>query len=115
MFAALGLEWREPKDRDGVQVETLYKTGAGGAQRLEGRVVPVPSDFEQRQRAILQQQRIQALEVKHSWCKFFVDQSVLVLRYQPYCILCVVPCFGCFEAVPKYLRGSVFVLMMPQP
>lgn len=64
VFAALGLEWREPKDRDGVQVETLYKTGAGGAQRLEGRVVPVPSDFEQRQRAILQQQRIQALEVR---------------------------------------------------
>eukprot|EP00752_Nemacystus_decipiens_P005447 g4937.t1 len=69
VFAALGLEWREPKDRDGVQVEAFLARAAGGAPQLEGRVVPVPSasDLEQqqqrhRQRALLQPQSFPAAE-----------------------------------------------------
>lgn len=72
MFTALGLEWREPKDRDGVQVEAVYNRGAGGAVELSGgRVVPVPSNLEQQQqqqqRAFLQQQRFPAAEVMYRY------------------------------------------------
>lgn len=76
VFAALGLEWREPEDRDGVQVEGIYDRRADGAPELKGgRVVPVPSDPEQRQRAFLQQQQQQqrwfpAAGVRHSSCIF---------------------------------------------
>ncbi|CAM9611406.1 unnamed protein product [Ectocarpus sp. 12 AP-2014] len=60
VFTALGLEWREPKDRDGVQVQAFCSKGEGGATELSGRVVPVTLEQEQQHQALLEQERLEA-------------------------------------------------------
>lgn len=78
VFTALGLEWREPKDREGVQVEAYASCGAEGAVELSGRVVPV-TPAQQEQYDGLQEQWLPTVEVRRSLPRpVFRHTSVLV-------------------------------------